>query len=431
MLMLWISSQSFAQNARSSLATTDLAPSLNRSRNNHPNGRDANKRTLSYTPWNGRFFMQYNGRLLVFRRQYQAGDFRSREDVSISCFGRSPQVLKDLLSECHTKFSKLIQGKTCVYEHQDGAWIRSAASDVRHISTVVLGQGKKTGLLKDISDFLNPASQRWYSDRGIPYRRGYLLYGPPGTGKSSLSLSIAGHFGLDIYILSLSAINEATLKGLFAKLPSRCVILLEDIDAASSNRDTGLDSRQIAMNSLPQERKSASGTVSLSTLLNVIDGVGSQEGRVLIMTTNYITRLDGALIRPGRVDKKVELGLADSQMVADLFCLVFKPKEGVATLSKDAHLGENRTGLEAAVSQSEDDNRVELLAEKFTAKVPELKFSPAEIFSFLLEYRKSPEEAIHNVEQLISTPVGPKLEPPRTTEDAKPHDTRFVRIQGK
>ena len=62
-----------------------------------------------------------------------------------------------------------------------------------------------------------------------------LLYGPPGTGKSSLSKSIAGHFDLDIYILSLSDTNEARLKNLFAELPSRCVILLEDIDAVSSN----------------------------------------------------------------------------------------------------------------------------------------------------------------------------------------------------
>ena len=61
-----------------------------------------------------------------------------------------------------------------------------------------------------------------------------MLYGPPRTGKSSLSLSVAGYFGLDIYILSLSAINnKASLRNLFAKLPSCCVILLEDINAVS------------------------------------------------------------------------------------------------------------------------------------------------------------------------------------------------------
>jgi mitochondrial chaperone BCS1 len=164
-----------------------------------------------------------------------------------------------------------------------------------------------------------------------------LLYGPPGTGKSSLSSAIAGHFGLNIYILSLSAINEATLKSLFDKLPSRYIILLEDIDAVSSNRDAETeDSPQIVTGSPSRISKSAGGKVSLSALLNVIDGVGSQEGRILIMTTNHITRLDEALIRPGRVDKKVKLGLADNQMTADLFCLVFKPIEGDVALPEDA-----------------------------------------------------------------------------------------------
>ncbi|CAL3963695.1 unnamed protein product [Diplocarpon coronariae] len=130
---------------------------------------------------------------------------------------------------------------------------------------------------------------------------------PPGTGKSSLSSSIAGHFGLNIYILSLSTINEANLKSLFDKLPSRYVILLEDINA---------DSRQITTGSPSRMSKSFDRKVSLSYLLNVID----------------------TLIRPGRIDKKVELRLADNKMTADLFCLVFKPVEGDVTFTEDAQI---------------------------------------------------------------------------------------------
>jgi mitochondrial chaperone BCS1 len=160
----------------------------------------------------------------------------------------------------------------------------------------------------------------------------------PWDWKSSFSLSIASYFGLDIYILSLSVINEANLKSLFAELPSRCVILLEDINTVSSNRsrDTEIDSRQIVTSSPSQESKSTSGKVPLSALLNVIDGVVSQEGRVLIMTTNHITRLDKVLIRPGRVDKKIELGLADKKITAGLFCVVFKPVESDVTPPKNA-----------------------------------------------------------------------------------------------
>ena len=70
---------------------------------------------------------------------------------------------------------------------------------------------------------------------GIKPPKGVLLYGPPGTGKSSLSSSIINYFGLNIYILSLSTINEANLKSLFNKLPSRYIILLKDINAMSLN----------------------------------------------------------------------------------------------------------------------------------------------------------------------------------------------------
>jgi chaperone BCS1 len=309
------------------------------------------------------------------------------------------------------EYSKFVHDKTSIYEHRDGRWATSIVSDVRSISTVILNESKKKELLKDIEDFLDEKTRRWYSNRGIPYRRGYLLYGPPGTGKSSLSLSVAGHFGLDIYILNLSTITEGRLRDLFSKLPSRCIILLEDIDAVSPKRlgDTETkDSHQIVAGSPSEQNKPVSGLVSLSALLNVIDGVGSQEGRVLVMTTNHVTRLDDALIRPGRVDRKFELGLADKKMTADLFCIVFMPMEGdippPGKAPSDAlvRLVEDRKVDEAARSQGEEVKRVERLAEEFAGWVPELKFSPAEILSFLLEYRQSPGEAIDNVEKWMT-----------------------------
>ena len=76
--------------------------------------------------------------------------------------------------------------------------------------------------------------------------------------------------------------------------------------------------------------------MSLSALLNVINSVGSQEGRILIITTNHITRLDKVLIRPSHVDKKVKLRLIDNKITANLFCLVFKPIEGDVAFIEDA-----------------------------------------------------------------------------------------------
>ena len=128
--------------------------------------------------------------------------------------------------------------------------------------------------------------------------------------------------------------------------------------------------------------------MSLSALLNVIDSVALQEGWVLIMTTNHIERLDEALIRPSRADKKVEFRLADKEMITQLFYVVFK------------HLGGDVAYPRKLQSNAlvEEDKIVEGLAKEFAAKVPKLEFSPAEIISFLLEHKQSPGEAVDNVE---------------------------------
>jgi mitochondrial chaperone BCS1 len=310
--------------------------------------------------------------------------FHKEEQISVSCMGRSPQILKELFSECRTEYLKLVQNKTSVFEHRSDDWKRTRARDIRKFETVILNEKVKKGLLKDIKNFLDPRSRKWYSGRGIPYRRGYLLYGPPGTGKSSLSLSIAGCFDLDIYILNLPSVDDGSLSTLFAELPPRCVVLLEDVDAAAATQSREIRTENSSHVETVSTEVKPQGKVSLSCLLNVLDGVASQEGRVLIMTTNHVERLDGALIRPGRVDKQVEFGLADKDIIAQLFCNVYSH-------SNDDVADEG--------VQVEDDDIVEQLAADFADKVPQLEFSPAEILSFLLENRQSPGMAVENVQQ--------------------------------
>ncbi len=71
--------------------------------------------------------------------------------------------------------------------------------------------------LQDIESFLEPKAPIWHANRGIPYRKGYLLYGPPGTGKSSLYLSLVGRFDLDVYILNISAADGHSLGAPFSR----------------------------------------------------------------------------------------------------------------------------------------------------------------------------------------------------------------------
>ena len=113
----------------------------------------------------------------------------------------------------------------------------------------------------------------------------------------------------------------------------------------------------------------------MSGLLNALDGAASPEGGVLIMTTNHIELLDGALVQPSRVDKKIQFGLAGDDMLVELFCNIFKP------------LGDE---TEDDGTHAKDRNSVEMMATTFAGNLPEGVFSPAEVLSFLLEHRHSP-----------------------------------------
>jgi chaperone BCS1 len=166
------------------------------------------------------------------------------------------------------------------------------------------------------------------------------------------------------------------------------VVLLEDIDAVRSARP-----REIQAGG-PQDSSDEGQGVTLSGLLNVLDGVGSQEDRVLIMTTNHIDHLDDALIRPGRVDKKVQFQLADREITTHIYRFMF---EQMSDTSKEKETAVNN-GL------SVDEQAVE-----FACKVPEGAFSPAQIISYLLQHRNMPSAALDNVGAWIRD-VGEKNE---------------------
>lgn len=261
------------------------------------------------------------------------------------------------------------------------------AKGIRQISTIIMDEDEKKSLIRDVDSFLDAGARTWYTTRGIAYREGYLLYGPPGTGKSSLCLSIAGHFGLDIYILNVSSVDGASLRRLFADLPLRCVLLLEDVGAVGIARSRQAETETgAAEGSSTKDPSRSRGRLALSDLLNALDGISSNEGRLLMMTTNHIYHLDPALIRAGRADKKIELPHADKDVIFRLFCMVFKQSEG---------------GILYPGKPVEDDETVEQCAREFSEKVPEREFSPAEIQSFLLEHRCSARSAVDRVLQWI------------------------------
>ncbi|ODA84066.1 hypothetical protein RJ55_02584 [Drechmeria coniospora] len=364
MLSTWVASRGLQHSARSTVARVDGGR----------NDQEDKKKPLTFAPWNGSFFFLYKGSVVSYSTHLRDNGLQKEEEVVLGCFGRSSTILKTLLQECRVEYLGQIEDKTTIFESRGDAWMKMVSRETRPLSTVIVDEQKQL-LVEDARDFLSTKTRKWFAQRALPYRRGYLLHGPPGTGKSSFSLSIAGELGLDVYIAHIHDASDQTLKSLFSKLPQRCVVLLEDIDAVGITRSS---------KGLQEAATTWAGT--LSGLLNILDGVSSQEGRLLIMTTNHVENLDEALIRPGRVDLKAGFQLADANAIRRIFAFVF-----------------HQDTTEASTSRGHEvDPTLETMAKSFAARVPEHEFSPAEVISYLLQYKHSLAAAVENAEEWVA-----------------------------
>ncbi|PWY80345.1 hypothetical protein BO94DRAFT_496811 [Aspergillus sclerotioniger CBS 115572] len=258
---------------------------------------------FALVPGPGRHVLRYkNAFIFVNRmRESKSQDLhtgRPWETITLTTLYSHRHVFEDLFTEAHAHAAKSHEGKTSIYNSWGAEWkLFGQPRRKRPLDSVVLDEGVKERIVDDVQDFVSSA--KWYHDRGIPYRRGYLLYGPPGTGKSSFIQALAGELDYDIAILNLSerGLTDDRLNHLLTIVPNRTLVLLEDVDAAFSNRRTQTD-----------EDGYRGANVTFSGLLNALDGVASAEERIIFLTTNHVERLDEALVRPGRVDMTVRLG---------------------------------------------------------------------------------------------------------------------------
>jgi chaperone BCS1 len=267
------------------------------------------KNALIYKPnFSGAWFFHHS-RCFYWstgQRQNRCGEGYDRT-ISIRCFGRSTQPVKDLLSDIKgftltQEFRTTEVHRSALKSNEQGCqWLRQLVRPARPMCTISLGDDQKANIIQDMNNYLHPATARWYATRGIPYRRGYLLHGPPGTGKTSLSFALAGVFGLSIYCIALgeTGLTESDLATLFSGLPERCIVLLEDVDSAGlrggsqdvpSNRRSDSDSENVPVPKHVKRAKSMGRTLDKG----VVVGMGDNKARSLITLAGLLNIVDGA-----------------------------------------------------------------------------------------------------------------------------------------
>ena len=326
---------------------------------------------------------------------------------------------------CRSYKEEKLTGMTTVYysfsdPYTSGNW-STIVKTTRKLDTIDMEETQKTHLVGDAEIYFSEKTKKFYADCGIPYRRGYLFHGPPGTGKTSFSAALAGHLGCDLYLINLASGNmsDGPLQALFLSLPPKCVVVIEDIDSCGIGREQGSalatpDFAMSAMNAQGDETPTVPRTrstrkrnmVTLSGLLNAIDGSASAEGRLLILTSNHALALDPALTRPGRVDLIVPFGKMKEQSIRD----IFKRLVGRAAI---AHLGST-------------EQQIDEYATAFSAIVPPDTFTPAQLQGFLQNCRGDPEMAMRDINAWIQETIGQA--PEIAADDSVPFIPHYAKV---
>ncbi|WVW82092.1 hypothetical protein I302_104097 [Kwoniella bestiolae CBS 10118] len=276
----------------------------------HENG--SSEAVFNLVPGPGTHYFKYQGTWFQVKRERDAKlmDLHSGspwETLTLTTLSAYRHLFSSLLTEARALAEASTEGKTVVYTAWGVEWRPfGKPRSRREMGSVVLAEGVSEKIESDLRSFLGRG--KWYAERGIPYRRGYLLHGPPGSGKTSFIQALAGSLHYNICLLNLAerGLTDDKLNHLLGLVPERSFILLEDVDSAFSRR-------------VQTSEDGYKSSVTFSGLLNALDGVASSEERIIFMTTNHYERLDPALIRPGRVDIHELLDDAAGEQAKRLF----------------------------------------------------------------------------------------------------------------
>lgn len=306
------------------------------------------RRVHKLTPGSGTHFIRHNNRWFIFRKDIirptaGGGAMTKTETITITTFGRDPKPIQNLISDI-TETDK-VKDTIPLYFWTSRGFKMCGERLKRPLETVFLSEDQKERILADLQRFL--ASHKWYSDRGIPWRRTFLLEGPPGTGKSTLIFALASALNKPVYIINPSTIHNDSILLEAMNSAGNGIVVIEDADSfkvtherkkntKSKKAEQVAEGGAIATDSIEEVKDTGNDQAGItqSGFLNAVDGIASGEGRILFITSNHPDMLDAAIMRPGRVDRREHLGLANIEVAKQMYKAYF-PQGNFKSFAKE------------------------------------------------------------------------------------------------
>lgn len=295
--------------------------------------------------------IEYKGHKITV--EFIEGTTETIEHLLISMNSPDTKMLHVIIEEWSTR-TKKEEVNRYIYRADGTCWNYQRNLSERSFESVHLRDGQKELLTRDMKTFRKKAD--WYHKRGISHRRGYLLYGPPGTGKTSTIQAVATALDMNVAFVSLSSVaSNEILSQLISNLPSDCIMVMEDIDHLFNPIKT-------------KDSESGHSSLTISGLLNVLDGMQSNEGSMIFMTCNTIEKIEPALLRPGRIDLKIKLDYAAPEQIRGTFWRFMDL--------------DDKTSLPL---EPEERAKVEKLADRFVDMIPAYTITTAEMQGFFVD----------------------------------------------
>ena len=259
----------------------------------------------------------YNGSIFILTME---GKLRKDSDraaffMKIACLNTKKDVsnLHHLLHVLARRYDVYVGNNSKKYINMIGdVYTSETKNNRRTLDTVFIPANTKDIIVDSIRKFMD--NKQWYAEHSIPYHFGLLLYGPPGTGKSSIIKALTEEFDANVMYIQGRYVSRAFSDNTGGWLhnvngsvkPS--FVIIEDVDKCKAfcKPREYVDGMFATKTSIEEDNNLAA--IMLGTIMNVIDGLNSPENVIWIFTTNHIDELEPAIIRPGRIDLKVEIG---------------------------------------------------------------------------------------------------------------------------